>query len=439
MFLTLVYATIAVCLIAAVFAYFSENDVFHPAIIFAGLCLFSYGYMPYSLTKDDLLFTYVTHQQAEFCQTLALIGVSALMVGCFVGPSLYSPSPHRPIAKYSRKTLALGAYILGAIGLGCWFATIHGAGGIVAAFGKADGAGWSDYAYIRDGIYLLVVGLILLITPQAMRYRDWIWYGAVFTFTVPWVIQGLLGARRGPTFVIAATLAMTWYLARRTRPSLPLMLGGAFALGCLMLFLVTNRGNIYIGSDFTHVRTDITSIVTDANASNEYIFGIGCIETANKTNHYFWGKRYLAQIVVRPIPHQIWPNKYVDFGVPELLRNAGVAGFGMTGIMGWTAVPGAAAAMIADLWVEFCWLMIPVLFIIGCIYSYIWKRAVTEGGPWNSQYTIIAVLAVYLVTQSGEAVIFRLLILTVPTRWVWYKAQEVLVFQQARRQPQCAS
>jgi hypothetical protein len=245
-------------------------------------------------------------------------------------------------------------------------------------------------------------------------------------FTIPWLLQGLLGARRVPTFVIAGTIAMSWYLSHRRRPSVPLMAAGAVLLGSLMLFLVTNRDKIYLGSDFSNVRTDITTVVTDANESNEYIFGIGCIETAKKTGHYFWGRRYLAQFIVRPIPHQLWPKKYADFGVPEITQNAGVAGEGLAIVMGWSEIPGSAAAMIADLWVEFSWLIFPVMYGIGYFYGYVWKRAVGQGGPWNSQYTIISVLAVYLVTQSGEAVIFRLIILTVPTRWIWRKAQEYI-------------
>ncbi len=420
----LIWATIAVCLASAVRAYISTKDVFHPAILLSALCAFMYGYMPLSLEKDQLLFTYVSEAQAEFCQTVALVGILLLMIGCFAGAK---PRPGRVEAQlpseYSWHVLQKGAYILGSIGLVCWAITIRGAGGLTGAFGKADGSGWNDIGYIRDAVFLLVVALILLLTPQAFRHRDRKWYIAAIVFTIPWLMQGLLGARRGPTFVIACTIGMSWYLARDRRPSLMLLLGGAGALGGLMLFLVTNRDRIYLGSDFSGMKTDITQVVTDANQSNEYIFGIGCIETARQTGHYFWGRRYLAEILVRPIPHQIWPNKYEDFGVGELTQNAGVAGEGLAAVMGWGEVPGAAAAMIADMWVEFSWFIFPVLFGIGYVYGYVWGRTVDEGGLWNSQYTIISILAVYLVTQSGEAVIFRFLILTIPTRWVWRKAR----------------
>ena len=62
--------------------------------------------------------------------------------------------------------------------------------------------------------------------------------------------------------------------------------------------------------------------------------------------------------MVRPIPHQIWLNKCVDFGVPEPLQNA-----------------------------------------------------------------IFVFLSTYMVTQSGEAVIFRFVILTLPARCFRKKAE----------------
>lgn len=440
MLIPLVWATIAVCVGGALFAYFSTEDVFHPAIMLAGLCAFMYGYMPLSLMKNDELYSYVTPSQAEFCQTVALLGITLLLVGCFVGAGAeVDPAKRHSAFAYSGAVLQKGAYILGGIGMACWLITIRGAGGFTGAFGAAAGTGQSDIGYVRDAVYLLVVALILLLTPQVFRNRDKKWYAAVVIFTIPWLMQGLLGARRGPTFVIVATLAMSWYMVRGKRPPVPLLIIGAGLLGMLMLFLVTNRNKIYIGSDFSNLKTDITAGVTEATESNEYIFGIACIETVRRTENYFWGKRYLAEFLVRPIPHQIWPTKYEDFGVTQIEWNGGVAGRELPDVMGWRQAPGAAGAMIADLWVEFSWLIFPVLFGLGYLYGYVWKRAVEEGGLWNSQYTIFAVLAIYLVTQSGEAVIFRFIFLTVPTRWVWRKAQLAEPVEYFEEEPLCVS
>jgi hypothetical protein len=420
----LIWATVVVCLLSAALAYHRTRDVFHPALILSGLCLFIYGYMPLSLVRSNELFLFVTEQQAEFGQFLALAGTVVLLTSSLAGGA--SPAARIELAagsRYSHTILRNGAFVMGAVGLGCWLITIRGAGGFTAAFGQAYGSGWSEYGYIRDGVYLLIVALVLLLTPECYRHRTKGWFTAVPCFSIPFVIQGLLGARRGPTFVIVLTLVMSWYLARQKRPHPAVMAAGGLALGATMLFLVTNRGQIHLGSDF-EFQGDITAVATTANESNEYIFGTGAIVTANQTGQYFWGRRYLAEIVVRPIPKQIWPTKYEDFGVPELTQNAGVAGGGLQAVMGWSEIPGAAAAMIADLWVEFSWLYLPILGLIGYGYGVTWRNAVWRGGPWNSQYVILCILSVYLVTQSGEAVIFRLLILSAPIWYVWRRATQ---------------
>jgi hypothetical protein len=422
---TLIWVTVLVCTILPLVAYSRARDPFHPALILGGLSLFIYAYLPIKLIQSNELFSFVTEEQAAFGQSLALAGLTVLLLSTIVGGSATNGLAQSGVnaGSYSYKVLQNGAFVLGGAGMVCWGITIRGAGGFTGAFGQAYGAGWSEYGYVRDAVYLLIVALMLLLTPECYQHRTKSWIGAVVLFSIPWIMQGLLGARRGPTFVIVLTLAMSWYLARRKRPSLVLLAAGGLGLGTIMLFLVANRSVIHLGSDF-ELKTDITSGVTSATEANEYIFGTGSIISANQTGRYFWGRRYLAEILVRPIPKEIWPMKYEDFGVPELTQNAGAAGGGLQAVMGWSEIPGAAAAMIADLWVEFSWLYLPVLAGIGYGYGATWRRAVTQGGPWNSQYVILSVLSVYLVTQSGEAVIFRLIILSVPTWYVWRRAYQ---------------
>ena len=201
-----------------------------------------------------------------------------------------------------------------------------------------------------------------------------------------------------------------------------LMTVGGTLLGLLMLFLVTNRQSIYIGSTFENLSLDVTEPVTQMNEANEYIFGAGTMVAARASGHYYWGKRYLAEIFIRPIPRQIWPDKYDDIGMPELTQNAGVAGEGIKSETNWEEVPGSAAAMVADFWVEFSWLCVPFCWFVGWSYGYVWRRAVMEGRFWNTLYVILSMLSIYMVTQSGEAVIFRLLLLSIPSLFVWQRA-----------------
>ena len=426
MFEFLVWLTAALCVLGVLRFYLKFRDPFHPAVLILPMFAFIYVLMPLKQLSGGDVFTLVSEPQLIWVHSIVVASLVCLIWGLDRGGNATIPPPKRLVIGYRSDVLHRGAYVLGAIGLAAWGWAIRNAGGVTRVFGHAKGMGYSDLGYIREAAYLMIVALLLLLSPEGFRPRSKIWLACVVIFSLPFLMQGILGAQRGPTFLIIVTLAMSWYLARRQRPSLGILFGGGVLLGALLLFLVVNRGAIYLGSN--KQLTTNTSGVLDADVSNEYDFGAGCMITAEQTGHFYWGKRYLAQILVRPIPHQIWPTKYEDFGVPELLSNAGVAGDGLAPVMGWSEMTGAAAAMVADLWVEFSWLAIPVMFFIGYIYSAVWKRAVTLGGVWTTQYMIFALLSIYMVSQSGEAVIFRFVILTLPTRYVWRKAEIIAPF-----------
>jgi hypothetical protein len=257
----------------------------------------------------------------------------------------------------------------------------------------------------------------------------WMWsLGMIGVFGLPWLTTAILMARRGPTFALLTILLMGWYMSRRKRPPVVAMAALAFLTGWLVLFLVTNRGSIYLGSDFNHVNTDVTGIVEKPDAGNEYIYGGGSVLSAERRDHYFWMRRYLAQVLVRPIPSAIWPTKYEDFGVPELLKNAGTGeGFGDT--LGWQGAIGSAPGIVADLWVELWWLSILGMAALGLLYGFVWKKAVTRGGPWMTQYVILSALSIYLVMQTMEAVIFRTLLLSIPCWLTWRWALQAPVMR----------
>jgi hypothetical protein len=149
---------------------------------------------------------------------------------------------------------------------------------------------------------------------------------------------------------------------------------------------------------------------------------------AHYTGNYFWGRRYIAQILIRPIPSSIWPTKYEDFGVAEVLQNAGT-GSTIREALGWEGAPGSAPGLVADVWVEFSWLVIPVLWLIGRAYGMVWSRALQHNGMWASQYTVLCALSLYLVMQTLEAVIFRLLLMSIPIWLTWYWADRSTLSQ----------
>ena len=315
--------------------------------------------------------------------------------------------------------LLIGAAIAGSFGLLCWCITIVNVGGFVNAYSASYSGGWDDSGYVRDGSLLLLTGILLAVSALSMGASRLGSLLVIVMYGTPWLSQALLMARRGPTFAFVVVVLMGWYFNRSKRPPILAVTLLSGCLGWLVLFLVTNRSSIYLGSNFD-VSTDVSNIVEKPDTGNEYIYGSGTVLSAERRDHYFWMRRYLAQVMVRPIPSAIWPTKYEDFGVPELLHNAGT-GEGFGDALGWVGASGSAPGIVADLWVELWWLAVPAMAALGYAYGWVWRRAVVRGGPWTSQYVILSALSIYLVMQTMEAVIFRTILLSLPCwlSWRW--------------------
>lgn len=431
LFEALLVITGLVALGGALIALDGSRDVFHPLVFIGPMLAFLYAWMPWKLLEGGGLGQYLDDDQLLVVQRLFLLGVIGFVVACLAA-GLRGAHPKRALASSSgsraswfsaspeaARRLLAGGSVAGAVGLLCWAVTIINVGGFVNAYSTSYSGGWDDSGYVRDGSLLLLTGILLAVTALSMGAPK-LWSSLIIAaYSLPWLSQALLMARRGPTFAYVLIVMMGWYFNRKKRP--PLLLVGLFGvcLGWLVLFLVTNRGAIYLGSNFD-VQTDVSGIVEKPDTGNEYIYGSGTVLAAERRDHYFWMRRYLAQVLVRPIPSAIWPTKYEDFGVPELLHNAGT-GEGFGDALGWVGAAGSAPGIVADLWVELWWLAVPAMAFLGYGYGWVWRRAVQRGGPWASQYVILAALSIYLVMQTMEAVIFRTLLLSAPCwlSWAW--------------------
>jgi hypothetical protein len=434
----LVAATFLIALAGAFIAYDGSRDVFHPLIFIGPMFAFIYGWMPIKLLRSDDIFTFFDSAQLIQVQTINLLGVSAFVIGCLAAGVRKPRRLANPVAQpfeIARK-LVIGACIAGGLGLAAWLMLIIGSGGPSQAFSTAYNGGWDDSGYIRDGSILLLAGVLLVLAAIGIDRLRAVYIMLAGLFTLPWLIQAVLTSRRGPTFALFTVLGMGWFLNRGKRPPILATCVAGLALGWLVLFLVTNRSQIYLGSDMNFT-TDVTAIAETPNTGNEYIYGSGSLLAAQRQEKHFWGKRYLAQLLVRPIPSSIWRTKYEDFGVPELLHNAGT-GEGIADTMGWRGADGSAPGIVADLWVECSWLAIPVLALFGWCFAQCWRKAVAKGGPWIAQYAILSALSLYLVMQTMEAVIFRLALLSIPVwltwKWALHSRAEQRVRSQSQRQ-----
>ena len=418
-------ATIAIG--GAVIAYDGNRDIFHPLIFIGPMMTFLYAWMPWQLNRVGGLVQFFDERQLIQVQTFFAGCILAFVSACLsVGVKVERVAQRRSVDKFPgvASRLLTGGAIAGLIGLLCWAITIVNVGGFVNAYSSSYAGGWDDSGYIRDGSLLLLTGILLSLTALAAGApRIWS-FGLIVAFSLPWLSQALLMARRGPTFAFALVLLMGWYFNRRKRPPILAFAALGLCLGWLVLFLVTNRSAIYLGSNFD-VSTDVGDIVAKPDNGNEYIYGSGTVIAAERRDHYFWMRRYLAQILVRPIPSAIWPTKYEDFGVPELLTNAGTAE-GFADALGWSGAPGSAPGIAADLWVELWWLAVPAMALLGYVYGKVWRNAVERGGAWTSQYVILSALSLYLVMQTMEAVIFRSILLSLPCWLTWRYALKTI-------------
>jgi hypothetical protein len=417
----------AIALMGAVLALDGSRDAFHPLIFIGPMLAFLYGWMPWKLYSEDGLARFFDHGQLVFIAVLNVLGIlafvaSCLAVGLRAGHLKRAPATE-PLSRAGLIRLQVGGCVAGTFGFVCWAITIVNVGGFVNAYSSSYSGGWDTSGYIRDGSILLLVGVMMAIMSLSAGGPRLLSILMLIVFGLPWLSAAIFMARRGPTFELTIIGLMSWYIGRRKRPPIVAMalIGGC--LGWLVLFLVTNRSSIYIGSSF-NLKTDVSNIVQAPDTGNEWIYGAGTVLSAQRRDHYFWMRRYLAQLVVRPIPTAVWANKYEDFGVPELLHNAGTGeGFGDT--LGWKGADGSAPGIVADLWVEVWWFAIPFMAMLGAAYGFVWKRAVLRGGAWSSQFIVISAISIYLVMQTMEAVIFRTLLLSIPCWLIWRYANKV--------------
>lgn len=422
MFEALLWVSLAITVIGLLVAYDGNRDVFHPLFFIGPMMAFLYGWMPLQLLHSGSLFEYFDLDQLIFVQSLNVLGILAFVLACLAASRRVRrlQNPPQKLSALGCRRLRIGALLVGSVGLACWLVSIINVGGFINAFSKSYAGGWDDSGYVRDGNLLLLVGVLLALGAMGSEGPRASNLSIAALFGLPWLTQALLTARRGPTFAISVIVLMGAYLIRNKRPPVLAMVAGGAFLGWLTLFLVANRSNIYLGSQFalTADVRNIRSMIEKSDTGNEYIYGAGSVISAERREHYFWMRRYLAQLFVRPIPSSIWPTKYEDFGVPELLSNAGT-GEGFADALGWVGAVGSAPGIIADLWVEVWWLAVPFMAVLGWAYGCVWRRAVTGGPAWKCQYVILAALSMYLVMQTMEAVIFRTLLLSLPSWLVW--------------------
>jgi oligosaccharide repeat unit polymerase len=430
---------ILTCLIILGFmwwAWSDTRDALHPACYLGLIFAYVYAYRPLVLDLGGWAEGLFSSPQLFWVLSINVLSITALFYGLLWhshGPSGgVNSMREQGLSEGARYRAAMLGSLMGLLAIIGFAAGILGTGGFAAAYGQAKGGGLATSGYLGEAPMLAfpAIGLLALawqntrLTPMRLF--------ALILFASPYLIHGILGARRGPTFMIVMALVFAGYTVLGRRPKLTQVVPAVIVLGLLTLWLVNNRSRIYIGSDWE--QTQQMNIVyrqgSDIGTGEDWAYGAGVMLTSREFGNHTWGWRYLAHLIVQPIPRQVWPNKYEAVGLGWLSEQG--FSMGMTAnewrrAVGWIPAGGSACGIIADFFAEFSYLGIAACFAFGWLYSYLWSRSSREGGVWRAVYLFAVILSIYVPTQNFNAWYYRFLIMSVPTVIIWrmYLAESV--------------
>jgi hypothetical protein len=303
---------------AMLIGYRSTGDALMPMVVFGPMLLYTYVYSPAMLMYHGELEQFLFNPlQLEHIALLNLLGVGLFCVGC-VSSCTARISSNRggileEIALDQRACARLFnvACILGISAVAAFFYMVYLGGGLWEVFSRPKPFLNAPTGYIKEMpmmAYPAIVLLAMTVRSKEIRLRQMI---LALCFASPHLIMASLGGRRGPAFLILCTLVFSWYISRNRRPSLRMVVTMITMAGLLMLFLVSNRKNIYLGSEREIDTEAFTNklVISEVSSGQEFIYSSGLVLTAEYKNQFYWGLRWFALLFVRPIPKQSLANQ----------------------------------------------------------------------------------------------------------------------------------
>lgn len=415
-------ALVAILAVLGVFAIFRDwtrwRDVFHPTIFCVPQLLFLYvAYPIHGLATDEYEFLSRAGYWEELTnfQFVADIISISVILGIWWG-CRRTRGNSKPISEQNTAAIFLIAILFGVAGLMAWLVGIANVGGFAAAYGRAYGGGWDDSGYVREAAQFGFVAVPLLILSRRKSGMRWYHWLMALAFLSPLLVQGFLGARRGPTFLAITCVAASYILTFRPRIPFAVVVAGGAAVGTLLLWLVANRDAIYLGS---HKELEgSVSRMLENWGGNEYLFSSAIVRYVNETGEPFYGLRILAHMLGRIVPLSIWPTKYADvcaaFGLNiDLTQDAGIPIDRIDAVTGWQVAVGAAPGIVGDFWMEFGMFAPAAAFALGGFYGKLWQRSRSDPRI-QPAYAMLSALSIYIFTQTIEAWLFRSLLFGIP-------------------------
>ena len=219
-----IIAFVVIVLVLCAGVWMRYRDPLHPAIILLPQLLFIYGLVPVATLQVSGAIEFSLYaggwESLTSYQYLILMLTMALFSG--IGLGSWSRRRLRVKKEISVSYLRGAALLCGLGGLAAWIFALARVGGFDAAYGHAYGGGWLDSGYLREATGLGVIAAPLYMLAQRNRRMSPKAWMMVLLFLAPILVQGLLGARRGPTFMALVVVFGSYLLLLRR--SVPLWL-----------------------------------------------------------------------------------------------------------------------------------------------------------------------------------------------------------------------
>jgi oligosaccharide repeat unit polymerase len=425
--------TLGVAAVGALWAFASVRDPLHPAVFLAPLFGYFYGLWPVLLNREGALHTLFPGGLLEFAALIFLLSIAAMYAGLLHGlPRLKKlPPPNlnpfgamlSPAMSGRLRNLAL---FMGILSVASFAIQLNSVGGLIEAYSRSKGGGHTDSGYINEAILLSFPALLVLalaVYSSGRRIRITHVFMALFIAS-PHLMQGILGGRRGPLFLVLCIMFFAWFLARGVRPRLVTILATLAMISFAVVLISSQRKYVYLGSEqsieLSRAFNADGLAHQDVDSTNSYVTAAASIVAADYYKDYHWGYRYFVTFVIRPIPKQVWPTKYQDMGAtwlnaygdsPENTR--------FSNILGFSPPAGSAAGSIADGFGEFSWFVILMFYLIGRAFAASYALHRREGGFWSAVLYMMLALSIYLPTQSFSAWLHRLSFMSVFAYLFW--------------------
>jgi len=426
MFETLLAGTALILTAGMVNAYRRTKDILHPLLFLGPLFLYSTVFEPW-LVRDQLDRFFSYQEDVEFVLYLYLASIAALVAGALYGIRTDDINGHKRSSLQQRDRLKLQklAVVLAAVGLAAYAYGIFNVGGFVAAFSRAKGGGESGSGYINEAMNLGLVSAALVALSQYRRGWTQRTFITAMVGLLPNLVQGTFGGRRGPLFLALTSLALAWLLTRPRRPRLLVLCGALVGVLLCVGFVWSQRKFLYLGSDqqVDWGAFETTLSQEEINEGSNFVYAVGYITSTRESGQFTMGGKLAVNLLVRPIPKQLWPTKYADVGADWVTNE--YPGLGHLSVddwrnaVGWIPLAGSSAISITDLFGEFGWGAVLIMYLIGRGFALLRFRRLSRGGVWDLLYFEALILSIYLATQSFSAFYHRFLILAVPTVIGW--------------------